>query len=62
MERLLNALLQYSRVDRQQPEEAIDFEALVEETFNLNSPPRFRLELESNVGELVTDKESLSRV
>tara|TARA_B100000700_G_scaffold32344_1_gene30975 strand:+ start:2850 stop:4607 length:1758 start_codon:yes stop_codon:yes gene_type:complete len=64
LERLLNALLQYSRVDKkQQPEEVIDFEALVEETFNLNSPPKgFRLELDSNIGELVTDKESLSRV
>lgn len=64
LERLLNALLQYSRVDKKpQPEELINFEAFVQETFNLNAPPKgFQLELGNNIGELVTDRESLSRV
>lgn len=64
LERLLNALLQYSRVDKKpQPEEVINFEELVEATFNLNAPPKgFQLKLGDNIGELVTDRESLSRV
>lgn len=64
LERLLNALLQYSRVDKKgQPFEAIDFPDFVSELFSLNAHPQgFELRLEENVQEVTTDKEALGRV
>lgn len=64
LERLLNALLQYSRIDNKgQVAEPINFPEFVSELFNLNAHPQgFELRLESNVAELTTDKEALGRV
>ncbi|WP_417689407.1 CHASE domain-containing protein [Pseudidiomarina sp.] len=65
LEKLLNALLQYSRVDKKaKPEELVNFKAFLQELFSLNAHPEgFELRIDAkNVEQIWTDREALERV